>query len=65
MGEKQDSEFDAKSFVRSLTHRPGVYQMLDAKHKVIYVGKAVDLRKRVSSYFQRTPTDAKTASMSQ
>ncbi len=63
MSAKQDSEFDAKSFVRSLTHRPGVYQMLDAKHKVIYVGKAMDLRKRVSSYFQRTHSDAKTASM--
>ncbi len=58
-----ESPFDAQSFVRSLTHRPGVYQMLDAKHKVIYVGKALDLRKRVSSYFQRAPADVKTASM--
>ena len=58
-----DQQFDAKSFLRSLTHRPGVYQMLNAKHKVIYVGKAGDLRKRVSSYFQRTHADAKTASM--
>ncbi len=39
--------------------------MLNAKGKVIYVGKASDLRKRVSSYFHRTPTDAKTASMVQ
>ena len=57
--------FDPKSFLRNLTHRPGVYQMLDAKHKVIYVGKAGDLRKRVSSYFQRSHADAKTASMMQ
>jgi excinuclease ABC subunit C len=63
MSEKHDNQFDPKSFVRSLTHRPGAYQMLDAKHKVIYVGKAIDLRKRVSSYFQRTHADAKTASM--
>jgi excinuclease ABC subunit C len=39
--------------------------MLNAKGKIIYVGKAGDLRKRVSSYFHRAPTDAKTASMIQ
>ena len=63
MSAKDDKQFEPKSFLRSLTHRPGVYQMLNAKHKVIYVGKAGDLRKRVSSYFQRTHSDAKTASM--
>jgi excinuclease ABC subunit C len=55
--------FDAKSFLRTLTHRPGVYRMLNDKHKVIYVGKARDLRKRVSSYFHRTQTSVKTAAM--
>ena len=63
MSAQDDKLFDPKSFLRSLTHRPGVYQMLNAKHKIIYVGKAGDLRKRVSSYFQRTHADAKTASM--
>jgi predicted GIY-YIG superfamily endonuclease len=63
MSVKDDNPFEPKSFLRSLTHRPGVYQMLNAKRKVIYVGKALDLRKRVSSYFQRTHADAKTASM--
>jgi len=63
MSAQDDKQFDPKSFLRSLTHRPGVYQMLNAKHKIIYVGKAGDLRKRVSSYFQRTHADAKTASM--
>ncbi len=57
--------FDPKSFLRTLTHRPGVYRMLDVKHKVIYVGKARDLKKRVSSYFQRKQTSAKTAAMMQ
>ena len=60
-----DVTFDAKTFLSSLTHRPGVYRMLNARGKVIYVGKARDLRKRVASYFRRTPTDAKTASMMQ
>jgi excinuclease ABC subunit C len=61
----EDLEFDPKTFLKSLTHRPGIYRMLNAKGKVIYVGKAGDLRKRVSSYFSRKPTDAKTASMMQ
>ncbi len=57
-----DAAFDSKSFLRTLTHRPGVYRMLDAKHRVIYVGKARNLKKRVSTYFQRAH-DAKTSAM--
>ena len=60
----EDNAFDTKSFLRGLTHRPGVYRMIDAKHKVIYVGKARDLKKRVASYFHRTQTVPKTAKMS-
>jgi len=55
--------FDEKSFLRSLTHRPGVYRMLNEKHKVIYVGKARDLKKRVASYFNRSHDSVKTAAM--
>lgn len=63
MTETANSKFDAQSFLASLTHRPGTYRMLNAKGKVIYVGKARDLKKRVSSYFQKTHADAKTASL--
>jgi len=46
--------FDARSFCKNLPAQPGVYRMLNAKSEVIYVGKAIDLKKRVSSYFQKT-----------
>ena len=46
------SHFDARAFARRLPNRPGVYRMLDAGGKVIYVGKARSLRSRVGSYFR-------------
>ncbi|MCC6915779.1 excinuclease ABC subunit UvrC [Nitrosomonas sp.] len=46
--------FDGKAFVLTLPVQPGVYRMLNAAGDVIYVGKAIDLRKRVSSYFQKS-----------
>ncbi len=58
-----EAPFEVKPFLRSLTHRPGVYRMLDAKYKVIYVGKARDLKKRVASYFQRSQAAPKTVAM--
>jgi excinuclease ABC subunit C len=63
MTEGADNLFDTESFLRSLTNRPGVYRMLNAQGRVIYVGKAQNLKKRVSSYFQRSHQDAKTAAM--
>jgi excinuclease ABC subunit C len=42
---------DYKSIVSSLPDKPGVYQFIDDSGKIIYVGKAKNLRKRVTSYF--------------
>jgi excinuclease ABC subunit C len=44
-------QLDHKSIISSLPDKPGVYQFIDNSGKVIYVGKAKNLKKRVSSYF--------------
>ena len=46
--------FDPASVVSNLPHRPGVYRMLNGAGDVLYVGKALDLKKRVASYFQKS-----------
>ncbi|MEZ0150834.1 MAG: GIY-YIG nuclease family protein, partial [Candidatus Reddybacter sp.] len=52
--------FDAAVFLKNLTSRPGVYQMLGADGAVLYVGKAKNLRKRVGSYFRKSGLAPKT-----
>lgn len=59
------SKFDPEPLLRDLTQRPGVYCMFSADEKVIYVGKARNLRRRVSSYFRGRAHDAKTIAMLQ
>ncbi len=44
--------FDSKAFLETCTASPGVYQMLDAQGTVLYVGKAKNLRRRITSYFR-------------
>ncbi len=55
--------FDHAAFLKGLTGRPGIYQMCDAEGSVIYVGKAKNLKKRVSSYFRKTGLNSKTQVM--
>ena len=56
--------FDPGTVLKHLTHRPGVYRLLDAAGAVIYIGKAKDLRRRVTSYFQGgRAQDGKTIAM--
>lgn len=59
----ETAPFDPQTLLRNLTTRPGVYRMLNDKGKVVYVGKAQNLKKRVSNYFQRRSGDAKTAAL--
>ncbi len=54
MGERAQGEFSIPEFVASLPLQPGVYRMLDEAGQVLYVGKANQLKKRVSSYFQQS-----------
>ena len=58
-----DAEFDSSGFLKTLTSRPGVYRMIDSDDTVIYVGKAKNLKKRVSSYFRKTGLTSKTRVM--
>ncbi len=55
--------FDSSAFLKTLTHSSGVYRMYNSQSEVIYVGKAKDLKKRLSSYFRKRVDSEKTKAL--
>jgi len=55
--------FDAKPFLKTLANKPGVYRMYGSKGDLLYVGKAKNLKNRVSSYFNNRGLNAKTQAL--
>lgn len=63
MSDSVESNQAITDTLKTLPTFPGVYQMINSKGEVIYVGKAANLKKRVTSYFQKTAHDLKTHAM--
>jgi excinuclease ABC subunit C len=57
------SPFDPSAFLATCSGRPGVYQMFDVDARLLYVGKAKNLKKRLASYFRKTGLAPKTAAL--
>ena len=57
--------FDSVTFLKHVTTLPGVYQMYTAEQKLLYVGKAKNLKKRLNSYFDASNKSSKTQAMMQ
>lgn len=58
-----DQAFDHRSFLKTVSTMPGVYRMIDSQQKVIYVGKAKNLKNRLASYFRKSGLSIKTLSL--
>lgn len=58
-----EAAFDHTTFLKNLTHQPGVYQMYDKAGEVLYVGKAKNLKNRVASYFRASGLNLKTEAL--
>lgn len=61
--ESSTSEFDVDTFLKQVTRQPGVYQMYDQAGKILYVGKAKNLKNRLSSYFRSKGLAVKTKAL--
>lgn len=59
----EQTDFNAEEFLKHLTPKPGVYQMLSEQDEVIYVGKARNLKSRVTSYFRASGLTTKTMAL--
>ena len=57
------TDFDIDGFLKNLTKRPGIYKMLNEKGEIIYIGKAKNLKNRVSSYFRKSTASPKQQAM--
>ena len=60
--EETNVENYLKGIVSNLPDSPGIYQYLNAEGTIIYVGKAKNLKRRVSSYFNREHPNGKRVS---
>jgi len=61
--ELPENSFDVKAFLKNLTTRPGIYKMFDDQGEIIYIGKAKNLKNRVSSYFKKQTASTKQQAM--
>ena len=58
-----ETAFDAEHFLKHVSSRAGVYRMYDLSQNLLYVGKAKNLKKRLSSYFRKTGLSIKTQAL--
>lgn len=58
-----DTSFDSKTFLKTVPNKPGVYRMISVDDKILYVGKAKNLKNRVSSYFRSNLVNSRIYSM--
>lgn len=63
MKPRTEADFDVAAFMHTVTERPGVYRMYDTAGEILYVGKAANLKSRLSSYFQKNVDNRKTRAL--
>jgi excinuclease ABC subunit C len=63
MSERAAAPFDARAFLRTVPEEPGVYRMIGEGERVLYVGKAKNLKRRVSNYFHKSLPSPRIAMM--